>query len=299
VARLSGAVTGPSRPTEGDVLVLVLEVLAGTGVLFLVAVLATGRAGAMTGAAPDRAPVALPEGRPLTGADLSRVRFGVALRGYRMDDVDAVLDRLATEIGDRDVRHAAPEDAPASGTDSPSGADAATGGPDPAGSRPDDPRGSPAVPAPPAVPPLPGPDAASSGPLTVPPAAWEGPYATAWGEDSAAWGEDSAAWGEDGAAWGEDGDGSSGDDAWYEEVAGAGDAEEGTPDEPRDQPTEEWRSLYDALRPAEPAPRDRGAGPRRIGGAWERQEPQEGTRNPAAPDDGTEEDEGGPWPSSW
>ena len=34
---------------------------------------------------------------PLTAADLRRVRFSIALRGYRMSEVDALLDRLASE----------------------------------------------------------------------------------------------------------------------------------------------------------------------------------------------------------
>ena len=32
------------------------------------------------------------------------LRFGVALRGYAMDQVDAVLDRLAAELDARDAR---------------------------------------------------------------------------------------------------------------------------------------------------------------------------------------------------
>lgn len=45
----------------------------------------------------------LPE-RPLTAADLEQLRFGVALRGYAMAQVDDLLDRLAGEIATRDVR---------------------------------------------------------------------------------------------------------------------------------------------------------------------------------------------------
>ena len=44
----------------------------------------------------------LPE-RPLTGADLQTLRFGVTLRGYAMSQVDEILDRLGAEIADRDA----------------------------------------------------------------------------------------------------------------------------------------------------------------------------------------------------
>ena len=32
------------------------------------------------------------------------MRFAVGLRGYRMDEVDDVLDRLAVEVAERDAR---------------------------------------------------------------------------------------------------------------------------------------------------------------------------------------------------
>lgn len=46
----------------------------------------------------------LPVDRSLTGADLQRLRFGVALRGYAMGQVDDVLDRLSAELAERDRR---------------------------------------------------------------------------------------------------------------------------------------------------------------------------------------------------
>jgi DivIVA domain-containing protein len=42
--------------------------------------------------------------RPLTAQDLAGLRFGVTLRGYSMGQVDDILDRLATEIAQRDAR---------------------------------------------------------------------------------------------------------------------------------------------------------------------------------------------------
>jgi len=46
----------------------------------------------------------LPNDRSLTGEDLQRLRFGVALRGYAMTQVDDVLDRLSGELNVRDQR---------------------------------------------------------------------------------------------------------------------------------------------------------------------------------------------------
>ena len=45
----------------------------------------------------------LPEG-PLAADDIRGARFGLALRGYAMDQVDDLLDRLATEVAERDAR---------------------------------------------------------------------------------------------------------------------------------------------------------------------------------------------------
>jgi DivIVA domain-containing protein len=44
-----------------------------------------------------------PPGEPVTAVDVAVVRFPLAFRGYRVADVDTVLDRLATELSDRDA----------------------------------------------------------------------------------------------------------------------------------------------------------------------------------------------------
>jgi DivIVA domain-containing protein len=75
--------------------VLVVLVMAG------IAMVASGRGGSMAPAYDDRPDLALPADRPLEAQDLRTVRFPLALRGYRMSDVDAVLARLATELEDR------------------------------------------------------------------------------------------------------------------------------------------------------------------------------------------------------
>lgn len=88
----------------------VLIVLALGGI----AVVAAGRGGSLPEAYPDRPDVPVPQG-PLTGADLRRVRFSLAVRGYRMDEVDALLSRLADQLEagteDRAAAEAGVEDA--------------------------------------------------------------------------------------------------------------------------------------------------------------------------------------------
>jgi DivIVA domain-containing protein len=44
----------------------------------------------------------LPDDRPLAAAEINALRFGTALRGYAMDQVDDILDRLSREIAERD-----------------------------------------------------------------------------------------------------------------------------------------------------------------------------------------------------
>ena len=89
----------------------ILVVLAMGGI----AMVAAGRGGSMEPAYDDRPDLALPTDRPLRAADLRTVRFPLALRGYRMSDVDALLARLATELEDgADERaHEEPDDRPA------------------------------------------------------------------------------------------------------------------------------------------------------------------------------------------
>ncbi|GAA0975909.1 hypothetical protein ENKNEFLB_03652 [Nocardioides aquaticus] len=73
--------------------------LAVLAVLLLggVAVVAAGRGGPLAPAGDDDPAPDVPASGPLTADDLRRVRFPLALRGYRMADVDALLDRLAAE----------------------------------------------------------------------------------------------------------------------------------------------------------------------------------------------------------
>jgi len=74
-------------------LLVVLAVLLLGGV----AVVAAGRGGPLAPAGDDDPAPDVPVTGPLSAEDLRRVRFPLALRGYRMADVDALLDRLAAE----------------------------------------------------------------------------------------------------------------------------------------------------------------------------------------------------------
>ena len=91
----------------------VLAVLGVLAVLFVAALVATRDGEILVDAPRDRADLDLPADGPVGADDLERVRFGMALRGYRMDEVDALLDRLAAELRDRDARLAQLQAAPA------------------------------------------------------------------------------------------------------------------------------------------------------------------------------------------
>ena len=72
--------------------------------LAVVAAVAAVAAGVVRGGLDDptttRPDVLLPDDA-LRGSDLAAVRFSLGLRGYRMDEVDEVLDRAAAELDAR------------------------------------------------------------------------------------------------------------------------------------------------------------------------------------------------------
>ena len=84
-------------------------------VIAAVAIVATGRGGAMSEVYDDRRDVRVQADGPLTAEDLAEVRFTTAFRGYRTSEVDALLDRLAGELRARAEQPAPdPLDGPAS-----------------------------------------------------------------------------------------------------------------------------------------------------------------------------------------
>jgi DivIVA domain-containing protein len=84
--------------------VSILLLLAALAVIAGIALVAAGVGASMPEPDPDRRPFGvLPAGQDVTGDDVERVRFSLAFRGYRMDEVDAVLERLSAELAARDA----------------------------------------------------------------------------------------------------------------------------------------------------------------------------------------------------
>ncbi len=71
----------------------ILIVLAMGGV----AAVAAGKGAPLTLEYDDRPDADVPATGPVSAEDLRRVRFSTAFRGYRMSEVDELLDRLARE----------------------------------------------------------------------------------------------------------------------------------------------------------------------------------------------------------
>ena len=65
-----------------------------------VAAVAAGRGAPMSRAYDDRPDALVPADGPLRAEHIRRVRFSLAFRGYRMSEVDALLDRLARQLED-------------------------------------------------------------------------------------------------------------------------------------------------------------------------------------------------------
>ncbi|WP_166135964.1 DivIVA domain-containing protein [Nocardioides ochotonae] len=80
-------------------------------VMGAVAVVASGRGTPMSVEYDDRPDVLVPADEPVRAEDLRRVRFSLAFRGYRMSEVDALLDRLAGQL-EKPVAPPAPADTP-------------------------------------------------------------------------------------------------------------------------------------------------------------------------------------------
>lgn len=75
---------------------LVIAAVIGL-VVFGIAVFVFGRGEQMAALSPRTSPTELPD-RDLTADDVRKVRFAMALRGYRMSDVDWALEKMADEL---------------------------------------------------------------------------------------------------------------------------------------------------------------------------------------------------------
>lgn len=86
-------------------LVYLIVVTVVAAAFFGLAAVVFGRGEELAPLAPDATPTRLPS-RDIAGADLRELRFPQAVRGYRMAEVDWVLDRMADEldrlVGERD-----------------------------------------------------------------------------------------------------------------------------------------------------------------------------------------------------
>jgi DivIVA domain-containing protein len=84
-------------------LAFVVGVLLVGGLLFLAASFLLGRGETQPPADLDRSPVELPDDRPVTGDDVRALQISAAFRGYRMTEVDWLLDQFAQALDDRDA----------------------------------------------------------------------------------------------------------------------------------------------------------------------------------------------------
>lgn len=85
-----------------QVLLLLVVALTVGAVVFGVMVLVSGGDPGLREVEPDGRGVPLPGSRPLVEQDVTKATFDLGLRGYRMDQVDRALKRVAYDIGYKD-----------------------------------------------------------------------------------------------------------------------------------------------------------------------------------------------------
>lgn len=83
-------------------LFLVVALVVVVGAVTLAAV--GGGGGGLPDVPPERLVDPLPPDRPIAREDVEALRFPLALRGYRMADVDDALGRMGAELAERDAR---------------------------------------------------------------------------------------------------------------------------------------------------------------------------------------------------
>jgi DivIVA domain-containing protein len=83
--------------TVGTALIYLLVVAAVAAAVFGLAAVLFGRGEELAPLPPGATPTRLPAGE-VRGADVRELRFQQAVRGYRMDEVDWALGRLADEL---------------------------------------------------------------------------------------------------------------------------------------------------------------------------------------------------------
>ncbi len=93
----------------GEFLWVVIGLIAVSGLLYVVITVVFGPGEERVDGSPNSVPVSLPQGRVLSADDVDKVRLPVAFRGYRMAEVDALLDRLSEELAVRDAVASSPQ----------------------------------------------------------------------------------------------------------------------------------------------------------------------------------------------
>jgi DivIVA domain-containing protein len=77
--------------------------VAVAAVVFLLAALVFGRGEELAPLPPGASPTRLPS-EDITAEDVRELKFQQVFRGYKMSEVDWVLQRLATEVGELRAR---------------------------------------------------------------------------------------------------------------------------------------------------------------------------------------------------
>jgi DivIVA domain-containing protein len=85
----------------------VVGVLVVGGLIFLGASVLLGRGETQPPAELDRSPVELPDDRTVVADDIRSLRISAVFRGYRMTEVDWLLDQFAQILDERDAEIAA------------------------------------------------------------------------------------------------------------------------------------------------------------------------------------------------
>ena len=84
-----------------------LWVVGIVAVVGAVTVVAVGSGASLSDVYEDRPDRTIPVGRPLRSDDLQDVTFTTAVRGYRMDEVDALLARIRADLLAREAHEPA------------------------------------------------------------------------------------------------------------------------------------------------------------------------------------------------
>lgn len=93
-----------SAPGEMRVFWFLLLTMVVVVTAVTLAVVGGGGSAVLQDVPPERFTDPLPAARPVGRADIEALRLPMALRGYRMMDVDEALSRLGAELAERDAR---------------------------------------------------------------------------------------------------------------------------------------------------------------------------------------------------